>query len=51
MFFLRYYILKKYYNLIGWQHFDTSLKSQNFARSGMGGGISIAILVFILDYF
>ena len=50
-FFLRYYNLKNPANLIGQQHFGSILENQNFARYGIGDEISIAISVFILDYF
>ena len=50
-FFLEILHFKKSYNLIGWQHFGPYFKNQNFARYGIGGDISIKILVFILDHF
>ena len=48
-FFLEILHIKKPYKLTGWLQFDLYLKTQNFA--GIGGDISIKILVFILDYF
>ena len=48
-FFFNILHFKESCNLIGGQHFG--LKNQNFARYGIGGEMSVAILVFILDYF
>ena len=49
-FFLDILQFKESCNLMGQQHFCPSLKSHNFVRSGIGGEISITILVFILDF-
>ena len=43
--------LKESCNLIGRQHFGPQLENQNFARYGIGGKISITILLFTLDHF
>ena len=48
--FLRYYIFKEYCNLIGQQYFGPLLENQNFARYGIGGEISIAILVISFHF-
>ena len=50
-FFLEILHFKEFCYLIGWQHFGLYLKNQNFARYGIGGEISTAILLSILDYF
>ena len=43
--------LKESCNLINQQHFGQYFENHNFARYGIGGEISLAILNFILDYF
>ena len=45
------FLFKKFGDLIGQQHFGSSLENKNFARYGTGGEISITILVFILGHF
>ena len=51
-FFLEILHSKESCNLIGWQHFGPKHKNlENFARCGIGAEITIAILVFILNYF
>ena len=50
-FFLKILYFKESWNLISQQDFGTQFENQNFARYGIGGEISITILVFILDYF
>ena len=43
--------LKESCNLINQQHFGPYFENHNFARHGIGGEISLAILNFNLDYF
>ena len=52
-FFLEILHFKESCNLIGQHHFGRQLENQNFPRYVIliAGEISIAILVFILDYF
>ena len=50
-FYLDILHFKESCNLIGRKHFGPYLKNQNFSRYGIGGEISITILVFNLDYF
>ena len=49
-FFLEILHFKESWYLIGWQHSGPQLENQNFARYGIGGEVSVTILVFILDY-
>ena len=50
-FFLEILHFKESCNMIGQQHFGPWVENQNFARSGIGGEVSITVLVFSLDYF
>ena len=50
-FFLEILHFKESCNLIGQQDFGPLVENQNFARSGIGGEVSVTVLVFILDYF
>ena len=53
-FIIHFYLdiyFKESCNMIGHKHFGRYLKNQNFSRYGIGGEISITILVFNLDYF
>ena len=51
LFFHEILQFKKSCNLIGQQHFGSWLETKSFSRYGVGGEISISILIFILDYF
>ena len=54
-FIIHFYLYKLHFkesgDLIGCNHFGPYLKDQNFSRYGIGGEISVTILVFNLDYF